>query len=84
MTTSILVDTLALIAAFAGFMLAFRQDRVRRLARRLQGRDPARPLRPPEADGEDPVHYAMIIAGTMLMAFGIIIFAFSFVYGLLT
>jgi len=74
---------LGLIAAVAGFLLAFRQGFVRRLVRRLSGRDPAVPLRQRER-GEDPVHYAMIISGIMLMAFGTLIAAFSTAYELIT
>ena len=80
---ALVVDLFALIGAAAGFLLAFRQAWVRRQLRRLQGRDPAAPLRP-SAEGEDPVHYAMIIAGVMLMAFGIIMFAFTTSYALIT
>lgn len=79
----LIVDTLALIVAVAGFLVAFRQSWVRRQLRHLSGRDPDRPARE-TAQGEDPVHYAMIISGVMLMAFGIIMFAFTTSYALLT
>ena len=78
----LIVDALALLAAVAGFLLAFRQSWVRRLARRLSGRD--RQPRRERPDAEDPLHYAMIIAGTMLMAFGILIFAFTTSFALFT
>jgi len=64
-------------------MLAFRQRQVRRLVRHLSGREPAVPRRQREP-GENPVHYAMIIAGVMLMAFGILIATFTVSYELLT
>ena len=84
MTAAVLItDAFALLAAVAGFALAFQQRRVRRLARRLQRRDPGRPLRT-TGEGEDPVQYAMIIGGTMLMAFGILMFAFTTLYALLS
>ena len=82
-TYTLLVDAFALLAALAGFLIAFRQSWVRQLARRLQGRDPGVPLRT-HGQGEDPTQYAMIIAGVMLMAFGLIMFAFTTSYALLT
>ena len=62
----LLVLALGLAAAFIGFNMAFRQARVRRLLGR-----PA----PPRAAGEDedPLAYALRIAGVMIMAFGIVI-----------
>lgn len=80
---ALIVDAFALAAAVAGFLIAFRQSWVRRQVRRLSGRDPDRPLHAP-ADGEDPVHYAMIISGVMLMAFGVIMFGFTTVFAVLT
>jgi uncharacterized membrane protein len=77
------VDALALLAAAAGFAIAFRQAWVRSIVRRLSGRAPDMPRRERE-EGEDPVHYAMIIAGVMLMAFGVIMFAFTTSFALLT
>ncbi len=74
---------LGTLAAIAGFLLAFRQSWVRRLVRRLSGRDPAVPRRQRQR-GEDPVHYAMIISGIMLMTFGILIAAFTTAYELMT
>jgi hypothetical protein len=72
----IAAGAVALSVAVVGFHLAFRQRLVRRLwsiARRRAGAEqgPA-PTRLP--DDQDPVHYALIISGTMIMAFGIIIF----------
>lgn len=57
---------LALIMAAIGFAMAFRQ----RAVRQLLGR-PA----PPRTSGEDedPLAYALRIAGVMIMAFGIVI-----------
>jgi len=80
---TIIIDMVALGLAVLGFLLAFRQSWLRRLTRRLSGRDPAAPRRDRER-GEDPVHYAMIIAGVMLMAFGLIMFGFTTIYALLT
>lgn len=74
-THTLIVDALALLAMVAGFLIAFRQSWVRRLVRRLSGRSSARPAE--GAPGEDPLHYAMIIAGVMLMAFGLLMFAFT-------
>ena len=73
--STLIVDALALLAAAAGFAIAFRQNWVRGLVRRLSGGAPRAPRE--RAKGEDPVHYAMIIAGVMLMAFGILIFSFT-------
>jgi uncharacterized membrane protein len=80
---TLIVDALALLAALAGFLLAFRQSWVRRTVRRFSGRDPHIPRRS-HAHGEDPVQYAMIIAGVMLMAFGLIMFGFTTSYALIT
>ncbi len=82
-TYALIVDGLALLALAAGFCLAFRQSWLRRTARRLSRRDPLRP-HPPRPDGEDPVHYAMVIAGVMLMAFAILMAAFTTFFALLT
>jgi hypothetical protein len=48
-----------------------------------RGRNGGRPLQPEAraADDQDPVHYALIISGTMIMAFAILIFSFTTVYG---
>jgi uncharacterized membrane protein len=81
---AIAILVLGLLAAAAGFLLAFRQSWLRRLVRRLTGRDPATPRRGTRERGEDPVHYAMIISGIMLMAFGILIAVFTVSYELLT
>ena len=78
----LIVDALALLAALAGFLIAFRQRMVRRWLGRASGRKPeASAARLPDAD--DPAHYAMIIGGVMLMAFGIIIFGFTTAYALM-
>lgn len=81
----ILVDLIGLLFALAGFHMAFRQRFVRRLwdeGRAARGL-PAKP-RPPRPEGEDPVHYALIIFGMMLFAFGIILIAFTTAYALMT
>ena len=80
-TYALIVDGLALLGLIAGFCLAFRQRWLRRTARRLSRRDPAASA-PPRA--EDPVQYAMVIAGVMLMAFAILIAAFTTFYELIT
>ena len=77
------IDAVALIVAALGFHLAFRQRLVRRLcsiAARRGGGEPHAP-RQPTSEDQDPVHYALIISGTMIMAFGILIFTFTTVYG---
>ena len=80
----LVVDLAALLLAVAGFHLAFRQRLVRRWWGAFQaGREAARP-RPPRPEAEDPVHYAMIISGMMMLAFGLILFAFTTFYWLLT
>jgi hypothetical protein len=82
-THVILVDLLGLVCAAAGFHLAFRQRLVRNWIDAARGRRGRLPLRRAAAgDAEDPVHYAMIIFGTMLMAFGLIIIAFTTVFAL--
>jgi hypothetical protein len=77
------IDAVALIVAALGFHLAFRQRLVRRLwaiaTRRGGGEHHAPPQR--TSEHQDPVHYALIISGTMIMAFGILIFTFTTVYG---
>ena len=77
---TLITDFFALLAAVAGFHIAFRQNLVRGWFARLSSRPPpAAPI-----GDEDPAHYAMIIAGTMLMAFGVIMFFFVTVYALMT
>jgi hypothetical protein len=79
----ILVDLLGLIFAAAGFHLAFRQRVVRNWLDAVRARQGRLPLeRVTAGDAEDPVHYAMIIFGTMSMAFGLILFAFTTMYAL--
>jgi hypothetical protein len=82
-TRVIIVDLIALLLAAAGFHMAFRQRLVRRWWRLVKPLDPAAPRRAPRPDGEDPAHYALIIFGMMLMAFGLIIFSFTTAYALL-
>jgi hypothetical protein len=82
-THAILVDLLALLFALAGFNLAFRQRAVRRWLDTLRARRGRPPLRAPAANAEeDPARYAMIIFGTMMLAFGIILFGFTTTYAL--
>lgn len=80
----ILVDLVGLLLAVLGFHMAFRQPLVRRWWRRLSPPDPAAPPPPAYADGEDPTHYALIIFGMMILAFGVILAAFTTAYALLT
>jgi hypothetical protein len=80
----LLIDIVALLLATLGFHMAFRQRLVRRLWRALSGAAPSDPNAPGRPDGEDPVHYALIIFGIMIMAFGTILFAFTTLYSLLT
>jgi hypothetical protein len=77
-TGAVIVDLLALAAVAAGFHLVFRQG----LLRRLWGA--ADPPRRTKDGGQDPAHYAMIIFGMMLLAFGIIIFAFTTLFAVMT
>lgn len=78
----IIVDLLALTLFVLGFHLAFRQRLVRGAWAKWRGTPPPCP----RAKGEDadPAHYALMIFGVMVMAFGAIIFFFATVYGLLT
>jgi hypothetical protein len=79
------VDAVALLFALIGFHMAFRQRQVRRWSRALRDRGGApRPAKPEKPEGEDPVHYALIIFGMMLLAFGTILFAFTTFYAALT
>jgi hypothetical protein len=78
------VDLVALLFAVIGFHMAFRQRLVRRLWKAARPNRPTRPPRPQKEEGEDPVHYALIIFGMMLFAFGIILFSFTTLYALLT
>ena len=77
-----LVDLFALLLVAIGFHMAFR----RRLVRGLGAKWGDTPPPPPRQAGEDadPAHYALIIFGVMIMAFGTILFFFTTVYGLLT
>ena len=81
----ILVDLVGLAFALVGFHMAFRQRLVRRMWDK--GRD-ARGLphkeRVEKPEGDDPVHYALIIFGMMLFAFGLILIAFTTAYALMT
>ena len=77
-THVIAVDIVAIVLALIGFHMAFRQALVRRLlggaARSRSGRG---------AD-EDPIRYALLIFGIMILAFGIILFGFTTFYAMLT
>ena len=77
-THVIAVDIVALLFAVIGFHMAFRQKLVRRwiggAAARSRGAD----------EGEDPVHYALLIFGMMILAFGIILFGFTTLYAVMT
>ena len=76
-THVVVVDLVALLFAIVGFHMAFRQ----RVVRRLIGATAA--VAGADA-GEDPAHYALLIFGMMILAFGIILFAFTTFYALLT
>jgi hypothetical protein len=81
----LIVDLLALLAAVAGFHMAFRQAVVRRLWRGVQdmrGVAPRESAARPE--GDDPVHYALIIFGMMLLAFALVFAGFVTFYWLFT
>ncbi len=80
---TIITNIFALLAIVFGFLLAFRQAQVRGWFERIFPTPPDHPQLtvPP---GERPSHYAMIIAGVMLMAFGVLITAFTTAYELMT
>jgi len=82
----LLVDIAALVAAVAGFHMAFRQRTVRRWWGALQdARGAPRPApRPARPEDEDPAHYALIIFGMMLLAFALVIAGFATFYWLFT
>lgn len=86
MTSHVLVvDLVGLLFALVGFHMAFRQRLVRRWweqGRAARGK--AEKARTVHAEGEDPVHYALIIFGMMLFAFGLILIAFTTAYALMT
>lgn len=70
MSFVVVVDLFSLTLAFVGFSMAFRQTSVRRML--------GRPLQPPsrhieDDPSEDPLTYALRIAGIMVMVFGIVI-----------
>jgi sterol desaturase/sphingolipid hydroxylase (fatty acid hydroxylase superfamily) len=69
----VIVDLVALLLIVVGVHLAFRQRLVRRWWRLLRPRPP----RAHREDAEDPVHYALIISGIMIAAFGLIIAVFA-------
>ena len=71
------IDLVALLLAVIGFHMAFRQS----LVRRLFG---ARAAPPAGGAEEDPLHAALLIFGMMILAFGLILFAFTTFYALLT
>ncbi len=66
----LIVDFFALILAFVGFSMAFRQTVVRRLLNRPEL--PRSQLREGD-DTEDPLTYILRIAGIMVMVFGIVL-----------
>ena len=84
-THVLLVDLLGLVFVLVGFHLVFRQRIVRKwidAGRASKGRAPMK--RTSGGDDEDPLHYAMLIFGTMMMAFGTIIFGFTTMYAIVT
>ena len=87
---TIITDLFAAAAILFGFLLAFRQARLRRWLVRLFPTPPDHPQLPSGSqlnvrpDAERPSHYAMIIAGVMLMAFGVLIAIFATSYALMT
>ncbi|HET9427455.1 MAG TPA: hypothetical protein VFO69_03760 [Allosphingosinicella sp.] len=80
---TIIVDLLAGVAIVVGALMVFAQTRVRSWWAILTGKsvDPSR-SRP--GAGEDPAHYALMIFGMMLLAFGLIIFGFFTAFALFT
>src|SRR3546814_7392164 len=69
-TYVLVVDSVGLILAILGFCMAFRQKFVRKLFRRARHSTEDIPRLPPH---EDPVRYALLISGIMVMVFGIVI-----------
>ena len=81
----LLIDLVGLLIAVAGFHLAFRQRLVRAWMDRIRARQGRAPIaREAARDSEDPLHYAMIIFGTMIMAFGIIVIGFTTMFAIAT
>ena len=80
---TVLIDVIALAIALAGFHIAFRQRAVRRWLNAWRALRGLPPFRAPAAKAEeDPAHYAMMIFGTMALAFGIVLFGFTTMYTL--
>src|SRR3546814_277883 len=69
-TYVLVVDSVGLILAILGFCMAFRQKFVRKLFRQARPSTEDIPRLPPH---EDPVRYALLISGIMVMVFGIVI-----------
>src|SRR3546814_10416832 len=69
-TYVLVVDSVGLILAILGFCMAFRQKFVRKLFRQARHSTEDIPRLPPH---EDPVRYALLISGIMVMVFGIVI-----------
>src|SRR3546814_14761823 len=66
----LVVNSVGLILAILGFCMAFRQKFVRKLFRQARHSTEDIPRLPPH---EDPVRYALLISGIMVMVFGIVI-----------
>jgi hypothetical protein len=77
-------DVVALLFVAIGFHMAFRQRLVRRWWRAARGAAADAQRREPRPQEEDPAHYALLIFGMMLLAFGLIIAGFTTVYAFLT
>lgn len=80
----VLVDLGALLLAVVGFHMAFRQRALLRAwdaVADARGKPSKRKVRP---EGEDPLHYALIIFGMMLLAFGVVLFGFTTLYWMMT
>jgi len=73
----LVADGVGILLALTGFNLAFRQRDVRRRLDKWRGRRGLPLLWPGASGADDPLHYALIISGTMVMAFGIILFGFT-------
>ncbi|MHA4835961.1 hypothetical protein [Sphingopyxis sp. MSC1_008] len=69
--TIIIVDLVGLLLAIAGFLLAFRQEDVRRWWAAMRRQTLGAALRP--LTNDDPARYVLRIAGVMICAFGIVI-----------
>ncbi|WP_422062280.1 hypothetical protein [Sphingopyxis sp.] len=70
--TIIVVDLIGVVLVAVGFLLAFRQDFVRRWWAALRQGNIS-PARVQPLTNDDPARYVLRISGMMILAFGIVI-----------